>query len=168
MEQNTNSQPGNALIVSESAKENFNDFLKKIEQAFPTKGFDTENVKLIARDKCAEVYIPLKKQAMIEDIVDAFAIRMYVNILYAARRNNGKEIRVIGYSMPYSQEMYIVSLETLQYGITEGVTVAFYDSLEEMLEEVRYHYLAGQYLLTEPGVEILEAESYSTMLSHFF
>ena len=104
---------------------------------------------------------------MIEDVVDVLAERGNVNVLFAISKDDGKKIKVIGYSMPYSDEMYVISIESLQYGVIDEIVVAFYDSIEEMFQDVRFYYLSGKYLLDEPGTEILEAEDYSKMISHF-
>ena len=119
------------------------------------------------RDKCAEVRIPLIGQEMAEEIVTILATRINVNILYAVSTENGRVVKVIGYSMPYSDEMYIISIESQQYGVIDEIIVAFYDSLEDMFQEVRHHYLAGTYLLQEPGAFKFEAEDYKTFVSHF-
>lgn len=166
MEHNSNTTPM-PLTVSESAQENFKDFLKTLEGNFKNSMFKTSDLQLIPRDKCAEVRIPLIGQEMAEEIVTTLATRINVNILYAVSTDNGRVVKVIGYSMPYSDEMYIISIESQQYGVIDEIIVAFYDSLEDMFQEVRHHYLAGTYLLQEPGAFKLEAEDYKTFVSHF-
>lgn len=156
-----------ALTVSESAQENFKDFLEKLEKWFPTRGFTTKNAKLIAREKCAEVHIPFIGQNIIEEVVETFAKRGNVNILYAVSRENDKNIKVIAYSMPYSDEMYVISMESHQYGVIEEIVVGFYDSMDEMFQDLRHDYLAGKYMLEEPGAYSLEAEDYMQFCSHF-
>lgn len=168
-EYNTNTMADKGqLVISEITKVSFQDFIDKLNEAFPTTGgFDTENISLVPRGKSAEVYIPLKNQSLIEDLVEDFANRLKLNILYAISAEEGKNIKVIGYSMPYQYELYVVAIETMQYGIVEGIHVAFYDSMDDMFEEVRHYYLAGRYMLEEPGTEELEAESYQQFFSHF-
>ena len=163
MEQNNNTK---TLTISESARINFNDFVEKLKKWFPNHIFP-ENMQLTAREKSVEVHIPLSAQDLIEDVVDVLAERGNVNVLFAISKDDGKKIKVIGYSMPYSDEMYVISIESLQYGVIDEIVVAFYDSIEEMFQDVRFYYLSGKYLLEEPGTEILEAEDYSKMLSHF-
>ena len=100
------------LTISESAQENFKDFLKTLEDNFQNGVFRTEKLQLIPRDKCAEVHIPLRNQAMIEDFVETLAGRVGANILYAVSLENEKRLKVIAYSMPYSNEMYVISIES--------------------------------------------------------
>ncbi len=166
MEQNSQNTPS-TLTVSESAQENFKDFLERLDKWFPNRGFDTVNVNLIAREKCAEARIPIIGQLMIEPTVEVFADRGNVNVLYAISRENDKNIKVIAYSMPYSDEMYVISIESHQYGVIEEIAVAFYDSMDEMFQDLRHDYLAGQYMLSEPNAYMLEAEDYMTFCSHF-
>ena len=166
MEQNGNTTQM-PLTVSESAQENFKDFLKRLEKNFEKTMFDASNLQLIPRDKCAEVRIPVLCQEMAEEIVTILATRLNINILYAISTENGRVVKVIGYSMPYSDEMYVVSVESQQYGVVDELVVAFYDSLEDMFQEVRHHYIAGTYMQQEPGAFLLEAESYADFISHF-
>ena len=166
MEQNI--QPTvQTLTISESAQENFKDFLKTLEDNFQNGVFRTEELQLIPRDKCAEVHIPLRNQAMIEDFVETLAGRVGANILYAVSLENEKKLKVIAYSMPYSNEMYVISIESLQYGVIDEIVVAFYDSMDDMFHDLRSDYLAGKYMLEEPGAYKLEAEDYITFCSHF-
>lgn len=166
MEQNSQ-QTTQTLTVSESAQENFKDFLHTLVDNFQNGIFLTEDLQLIPRDKCAEVHIPLKNQAMMEDFVETLASRVGTNILYAISLENEKRLKVIAYSMPYSNEMYVISIDSRQYGVIDEIVVAFYDSMDDMFQDLRHDYLAGQYMLEEPGAYKLEAENYITFCSHF-
>lgn len=159
--------PSRTLTVSESAQENFKDFLQTLENNFQNGVFQTEGLQLTPRDKCAEVHIPLSNQAMMEDFVETLAGRVGTYILYAVSLENDKKLKVIAYSMPYSNEMYVISIESHQYGVIDEIVVAFYDSMDDMFQDLRHDYLAGQYMLEEPGAYKFEAEDYITFCSHF-
>ena len=102
-----------------------------------------------------------------EDFVETLASRVGTNILYAISLENEKRLKVIAYSMPYSNEMYVISIDSHQYGVIDEIVVAFYDSMDDMFQDLRHDYLAGQYMLEEPGAYKLEAENYITFCSHF-
>lgn len=151
-----------AYAVSETAQRSFNTLLATLRRDIPESGFNLDEAVLIGRKKCAETDISMRTQWWLEDLVDKLVERINVNILYAVT-DGGKEYRVIAYSMPYEDELYILKLESHQYGIADHLTVAFYDSLDTMFEEIKYHL---QELMVSDA-EVLEQEDARTTFSHF-
>ena len=68
--------------------------------------------------------------------------------------------------MPYEDEMYIIQMTSKQYGIIEEMSVAFYDSLDTMFDDVKYQ-LQLLHFADEEDTEILEQEDPRTTFSHF-
>lgn len=148
--------------VSETAQNNFNAFTDKLADLMPGS-FSLEEAILTPRKECSEAQIPLLKQGWMEDFVDDVAQKLAVNILYATVTTDGKDYKVIAYSMPYMDEMYIMQINSTQYGIVEGISVAFYDSMEKMFDDIKYHLQ----LLHFSEAEVLEQEDSRTTFSHF-
>ena len=148
--------------VSDRAKRNFNNLVNTLEKTIPDNGFVFDEAVLTGRKNCAETTIPIRTQWWMEDLVDKLEKRIKVNILYAIT-DGGKDYRAIAYSIPYEDELYIMEIESHQYGITDKLTVAFYDSLDTMFEDIMFHL---QKLATSDA-EILEQEDIRTTFSHF-
>jgi hypothetical protein len=152
----------NTYTVSETVQKNFSDFLGKLLNIMPSS-FSLEEAVLKPRKNCSEVYIPMLKQAWMEDFVDELESKLNVNILYASVKPDGKDYRVIAYSMPYLDKMYIIQIKSNQFGIVNGMSVAFYDSMEKMFEDIRYY----KQLLRISDAEVLEEEDERTTISRF-
>lgn len=147
--------------LGDIAKINFETFLEQARMKVPNM-FETEDIELVPRDNCAEVYISLNKQWMIADLVDELAEKLGVNILYAIRKNGGKFYKVTAYSMPYIDEMYVIQIISRQHGVTEGFHMAFYDSLDIMFEDIRDYYFQ-----MDTSSEVLEKINPRELFMHF-
>lgn len=163
-EMNTNNVQ---YFVSETARDNYKDFLEDFNDIFPNNRVSSIRCPLTARKNCAEAHIVFEKQIIMEELVGKMDERLTINVLYAIRTQHRKNLSCIVYSMPYLHEMYVMQIESNQYGIIDSMDMAFYDSIDEMYEDVRLHYLRGRYLQEEPGAEVLEEQSYQRFLSHF-
>lgn len=152
----------NTYTVTETAQQNFNAFTDKLSSLMPST-FNLEGAILTPRKVCSEVLIPLTRQGWMEDFVDDLANKLAVNILYATVSMDGKDYKVIAYSMPYMDEMYIMQIGSQQYGIVENISVAFYDSMEKMFDDIKYHLQ----MLHFSEDEVLEQEDSRTTFSHF-
>lgn len=155
----------NNYTVSETAQQNFKKFSKLLENFFPQK-FNLDETELKPRKDCSEVQINLLSQGWLEDLVEDLVKNINVNILYAIAQGSGKDYKVIAYSMPYEDEMYIIQMTSKQYGIIEEMSVAFYDSLDTMFDDVKYQ-LQLLHFADEEDTEILEQEDPRTTFSHF-
>jgi hypothetical protein len=126
---------------------------------FEFQGMLPENHKT-----CSEIYIPIRKQTMIDDLTDSLEEKLNVNILYAVRSRDQKNVKVVIYSMPYKDEMFVISIASSQYGIVNGITIVVFSSLEHMFNYVRrvYQQYAGK-----SEWETLEAETPQKLFSHF-
>lgn len=166
---NTNGNTNGALppVVSETAQENFYNFLSELERSFPAGGFITDGVVLTPRNKCAETIIMLQKQWMLEDMVEELNKRMNVNILYAVESPERQHYQVLAYSMPFIDTMYVIKIESQQFGVTEGITVAFYDSIDVMFDDVKGHLQELRLLVEDADYTILEQEDARQTFSHF-
>lgn len=150
------------LAVSETAQKNFNSFLDKVLEQMPSD-FSLEEAILKPRKNCSEVNMPLLKQAWIEDFTEDIESKLNVNILFASVKPDGKEYKVVAYSMPYLDKMYIIQVKSIEFGIVNEMSVAFYDSMEKMFEDIRYH----KQILRLSEDEVLEEEDERTTVSRF-
>lgn len=167
METNGNTNSPLPPVVSEVAQENYENFLSELESKFPSGGFKTDGIVLTPRNRCAEATIMLGKQWMLEDLVEEFNKRMNVNILYAVVSPEGQHYQVLAYSTPYSDTMYIIKIESQQFGVTEAVTIAFYDSIDFMFDDIKGHLQELRLLVDDSDYEVLEQEDARQTYLHF-
>lgn len=147
--------------LGDIAKINFETFIEHARTKMP-RVFDTDDIELTPRDNCSEVYISLHKQWMIADLVDELAAKMGVNILYAICKSGGKFYKVVGYSMPYIDEMYVIQIISRQHGMTEGFYMAFYDSLDIMFQDIKDYFFE-----MDKSSEVLERINPRELFKHF-
>ena len=96
--------------------------------------FLLDNIQLEVEGRTATVYVPTATQYMAEDLVEEFSEMTEVKILYHAKSDDGCSVRILIYPMPYSYQMYVIDIDSSQYGIVEGVTITFFDSIDIMLD----------------------------------
>ena len=69
--------------------------------------------------------------------------------------------------MPFIDTMYIIKIESQQFGVIEGITVAFYDSIDVMFDDVKGHLQELRLLVEDADYTILEQEDARQTFSHF-
>lgn len=102
------------------------------------------------------VTIPMHKQHMMDDVLEELQHYINVNILYAYRTADGSGHKLVAYSMPYEDEMYIISMESQQYGIVEQMDVTLFESLDIMLSWLRSCLLAVEEKMGQLEVEEIQ------------
>ena len=107
---------------------------------------------------------PYEHQKKAMEALDKINKEGKVNIKIATKEEGGRVYHVLGYSKPTEEKMYIVHLASTQYGITDSMTVCFYESIEEMYIELLSYY--NKYNST--NAIILESESNQITLTRFY
>ena len=94
--------------------------------------FKLDNLQLNISNDIGTVTIPLQTQTMIDAVLKDIENFTDVNILYFYKTLDGDIHKLIAYSAPYHDEMYIISINSIQYGIVEDMDVTFFESLDVM------------------------------------
>lgn len=100
---------------------------------------------------------------MIEELTDDLARKLGCHVLYAVKESEGKDYKVVAYSMPVENRMYIIYISSWQYGVVDSMTVHFYDSMENM-----YRQITKEYTSAPKQCFILEKEKFSEVLRNFY
>lgn len=149
-------------IENETLKDSIDDFLSILRGKSPAY-FSSVKVTTVLHSEFAEVFFQLNSQVMMEDMAEELAEKLGVHILYAVKYDNGKIYKAVAYSVPVENRMYIVFLDSQQYGIMDSLTVYFYDSMDDMYKQVCKEYTNRP----KTSVFVLEKEAYSKMLGSF-
>lgn len=142
----------NIIIFNNMIRGLFPDCIQNI----PEKGRELES--------SIEVTYKFSKQIFLKNFVDKINKEGKVNIKIATKEEGGRVYHVLGYSNPTEEKMYIVHLASIQCGITDSMTVCFYESIEEMYIELLSYY--NKYNST--NAIILESESNQITLTRFY
>ena len=141
----------------------FENMSRMLHQCFPGVCIPEEG-DIVEHTTYAEVVISLKKQQMLDDFTDGLEKRMMLNILYGKKSTDGQKYRVLAYSTPYKDEMFLFVLESYQYGIMESLTAELFDSMEKMFAFIKNCY---QSLKEDPGWVFLERQKAEDMFKVF-
>ena len=102
---------------------------------------------------------------MADDIITELTRFLDVNILYAYKTHDGSTYKMVAYTMPYDDEMYVVFVDSEQYGIVEEIHIAFFESLNVMFDWLRNDYDA---VLDKDGkVDIIQLQNLSDLYRDF-
>lgn len=151
------------LIENEILKDSISDFLSEIREG-SSEFFNSVDLKTVLHGDCAEVFVELNKQVMMEDLVDSLAKDLGVQILYAARSEDGQTYKAVAYSIPVENRMYVIHLASRQHSIVENMTVNFYDSLEVMYKHVAKEFTA----MPKSNFFFFEKEKFSDVINSFY
>ena len=149
-------------LENEVLKDSISDFLSEMRENLP-EVFNSIEMKTVLHGNYAEVYLQLCSQAMIEELIDDLARKLGCHVLYAVKEGEGKDYKVIAYSMPVENRMYIIYISSWQYGVVDSMTVHFYDSMENM-----YRQITKEYTSAPKQCFILEKEKFSEVLRNFY
>lgn len=127
--------------------------------------FRLDNLHLNIMHDIGTVTFPMCCQHMIDTVLEETGVLADVNILYSYKTQDGSSHRLIAYSMPYRDEMYIISMESLQYGIVEEMSATFFDSLDVMLDWLRDCLLTIQQ--KEKQIAMKECQSMADLYKNF-
>lgn len=125
---------------------------------------NVDEMKLFLHQGFLEMVIPLRSQVMEEDMTEKFDKLMKLNILYAAKSYDNKLYKVLAYSTPVENNMFVVFLESQQYGIVDSMTIHIFDSIEAMLLKVQNY---KKLVTANKRMKVLESQSYKNMLRIF-
>ena len=125
---------------------------------------NVDEMKLFLHQGFLEMVIPLRSQVMAEDMTEKLDKLMKLNVLYAAKSYDNKLYKVLAYSTPVENNMFIVFLESLQYGIVDSITIHIFDSIEAMLLKVQNY---KKLVTADKSMKVLESQSYKNMLRIF-
>lgn len=100
--------------------------------------FYIDNPHLEMRRNYGYITISLSSQTMMEDVIQILMeLLRNANVLYSYRsKDNGKRQKAVVYSTPFQDSMYIIGIESAQYGIVESINLTFYNSMEIMFEQL--------------------------------
>lgn len=149
-------------LENEVLKDSISDFLSEMRENLP-EVFNSLEMKTVLHGYYAEVYFQLCSQAMIEELTDDLARKLGCHVLYAVKEGEGKDYKVVAYSMPVENRMYIIYISSWQYGVVDSMTVHFYDSMENMYRQITKEYTSAPKLCF-----ILEKEKFSEVLRNFY
>ena len=125
--------------------------------------FTEQQVGVMLHESFAEIVIGMNEQHMLEMVVSELEEKLHIHVLYASREEDGRIYRVVAYSTPLEDEMFILYLSSTNYGTVSSMTVFFFDSLETMCCQL----LKERTRMPKLPKDILEKESYSQTLSNF-
>lgn len=137
MEQEKNIVQEDEGMAQNTVVRNFSRLLEILDN---TGMFDLKGCRLDTAHGIGMTVVPMRKQYMAVDFLNQLANFLDVNILYAYRSKDGKAYRIIAYSMPYPDEMYCIVVNSEQYGIIEDINVAFFETIDKMLEWLIHSY----------------------------
>ena len=106
-------------LENEVLKDSISDFLSEMRENLP-EVFNSLEMKTVLHGNYAEVYFQLCSQAMIEELTDDLARKLGCHVLYAVKKDEGKDYKVVAYSMPVENRMYIIYISSWQYGVVDS------------------------------------------------
>lgn len=142
---------------------NYNMFLEKIRQYIPTLLDGEKNQEINRQKKYIQGYISFRSAQNMSFITEKLHDNMFVNILYTLESKDKKHLTTVAYSMPYSDELYAIQMESGMYGIIMGLSVIFYESLDIMFNQLREKYQG----LENSNMEVKEKEKPEVFFSRF-
>lgn len=121
-------------IIDDSLVQNLNSFKETISAS---ELFALDNLRFDMTGEVGTVVIPMLQQYMSNDFLDKLLELLKVNILYSYKTEDGRYWRIVTYSMPCHNEMYIIGMDSEMYGIVEKITVTFFDTIDVMFAWLR-------------------------------
>lgn len=76
----------------------------------------------------------LNKQTMAEPIVNSLLGSFKLKQLAGFKSNDGSEIHYILYSERTCNKMYVIHIDSFEYGLIEQISVSFFESIEKMYD----------------------------------
>lgn len=139
------------------------DFSHEIVKCLP-EYFSNQAFQVLTHDDYYEVRFVTKGQKMLENLVDDLNKKMKLYVFYVIRKDGGKTYRCILYSRPVRGLMYIVYADSDSYGLTDDITVSFFESIETMYLALRHDYAR---LMKMEG-DVLEKQDIRDLIRNFY
>lgn len=138
----------------------------KLQEIISNTGmFQCDNLQLKITKDIGTVTIPMVRQHMADDFLRELTSFLDVNVLYAYKKQDGSSYRIVAYTMPFQDEMYIVSVDSQQYGIVEEMYVTLFESLDIMF---KWLYKGYEMLLeNKDQIEIIEQQDLTILYKNF-
>lgn len=126
--------------------------------------FENVMANMDIRKNCGVLRLKLQSQRMMDDVITFLADTFQLKILYVYHSLDGGHYqKALLYSFPRLNQMYVIGIESHQYGIVEEVVVTFYSSLDVMFRHLKssFDYLSRQ------KVKILGSQTLPELYSVF-
>ena len=138
----------------------------KLQEIISNTGmFQCDNLQLKITKDIGTVTIPMVRQHMADDFLSELTSFLDVNVLYAYKKQDGSSYRIVAYTMPFQDEMYIVSVDSQQYGIVEEMYVTLFESLDIMFKWLHKGY--EMLLENKDQIEIIEQQDLTSLYKNF-
>lgn len=162
MDEITNAAQVANEVIDNSIVKNFADF----QEVLSNSGiFQCDNLHMKITNDIGTVTVPMLHQHMADDFLKELTNFLDVNILYAYKELNGSSYRIVAYTMPYHDEMYIVFVDSQQYGIVEEMHVAFFESLDVMFWWLRKGY--DEVVAKEKQIDVIQMQTLTDLYRNF-
>ena len=162
MDERTATMKAASEVVDETIVRNF---AKLQDLLGNTDIFMLDDLQMKISNNVGTVTVPMLTQHMMEDVFEELQNYVNVNILFAFRTADGSHHKLVTYSMPYQDEMYIISMESEQYGIVEQMDMTFFESLDVMLSWLRTSLISVEEKKEE--LDITEIQSMTDLYRNF-
>lgn len=138
----------------------------KLQEIISNTGmFQCDNLQLKITKDIGTVTIPMVRQHMADDFLRELTSFLDVNVLYAYKKQDGSSYRIVAYTMPFQDEMYIVSVDSQQYGIVEEMYITLFESLDIMFKWLHKGY--EMLLENKDQIEIIEQQDLTSLYKNF-
>lgn len=162
MDEITNAAQVANEVIDNSIVKNFADF----QEVLSNSGiFHCDNLHMKITNDIGTVTVPMLHQHMADDFLKELTNFLDVNILYAYKELDGSIYRIVAYTMPYHDEMYIVFVDSQQYGIVEEMHVAFFESLDVMFWWLRKGY--DEVVAKEKQIDVIQMQTLTDLYRNF-
>lgn len=150
-------------LPESDAKESIYRFSQEIVKTLPDY-FSNQAIQVLTHDGYYEVRFEKSGQKMLENLIDDLDKRMNLHVFYVLRQNEGKTFRCILYSKPVRGLMYIVYANSNNFGLTDEITVSFFESIETMYLSLRHDYAR----LRQMEGDVLEKQDIRDLIRNFY
>ena len=141
-------------------QENFERFKDSIVN---TELFELDEVMLVTNSERGEAYIPLQRKHLVMDFFKVLKKFITLHTLFACRSTDGTHYKVVAYSMPYCDYMYVIQLVSHEHGLIDEIHVTFYPSMEMMLSQLETCLAQLKHM----DVEVIEKHTLTTLYKKF-
>lgn len=149
-------------VLDNSIVKNFGNF----QEVLSNSGiFQCDNLHMKITNDIGTVTVQMLHQHMADDILKELTNFLDVNILYAYKERDGSIYRIVAYTMPYHDEMYIVFVDSQQYGIVDEMHVAFFESLDVMFGWLRKGY--DEVVAKQKQIDIIQIQDLTDLYRNF-
>ena len=149
-------------VLDNSIVKNFGNFQEVLSN---TGIFQCDNLHMKITNDIGTVTVQMLHQHMADDFLKELTNFLDVNILYAYKEHDGSIYRIVAYTMPYYDEMYIVFVDSQQHGIVDEMHVAFFESLDVMFGWLRKGY--DEVVAKQKQIDIIQIQDLTDLYRNF-